>query len=132
LENLFDVRQSEFPRPGQGRRPCFVIGQAGCGAALEQKLDQSSPALNQRLTRSPSPTAGNGEFRSRAPGRGQGRRVDFDVSGVDVGSSDNVVVALRIHGSTPNFQHQPNSQDGEKPVQGRGWPASFDPQICEF
>jgi hypothetical protein len=46
-ENLFDICKSEFPCPGQGSGPRFVIGQVGRGAALEQELDHPSPSLGQ-------------------------------------------------------------------------------------
>jgi hypothetical protein len=101
-------------------------GRARRGAALEQELDHPALPLWQPLTPNPSPAASRGEFRSGANGRGQGRRLDFDVAGVDVGAGvqkdcrNRPVVSLRIQGSTPNFQHQPNSQVREKPVQGRG------------
>jgi hypothetical protein len=44
-ENLFDICKFEFPCPGQGCGPRYVVGQVGRGAALEQELDHRPPAL---------------------------------------------------------------------------------------
>ena len=76
-ENLFDIRKSEFPCPGQGSRPRFVIGQVGRGTALEQELDHPSPALGQLGLFAAEPGTNGG---------GQRRLVEFEASGVDVGA----------------------------------------------
>jgi hypothetical protein len=76
-ENLFDICKSEFPCPGQGSRSRFVIGQVGRGTALEQELHHPSPALGQLGLLAAEPGANGG---------GQGRLVEFDAAGVDVGA----------------------------------------------
>ena len=76
-ENLFDISQSEFPCPGQGSRPWFFIGQIGRGTALEQEFDHSSPSLGQLGLLAAEPGTNGG---------GQGRLVEFEAAGVDVGA----------------------------------------------
>ena len=76
-QNLFDICQFEFPCPGQGSCPRFVIGQVGCGTSLEQELDHLSSGL--RLL---------GVFVAEhvTNGGSQWRFVFFDAAGVDVGA----------------------------------------------
>jgi hypothetical protein len=62
-ENLFDICNSEFPCPGPGSRPRFVIGQVGRGAALEQEFDHLSPALRQLGLILSSALTEQGDFR---------------------------------------------------------------------
>src|SRR5262249_25132835 len=76
----FHIRKSEFPCPSQWCRPRFVIGEVGRSTTLQQELDHASPSLGLLWTILffTSPPAANR--------RRQGRLVELEASGIDMGT----------------------------------------------
>jgi|SRR6516164_5843045 len=76
LQQFHNIPASVPGRPCHRSGPRFVAGQIDRGAAFEQELDHSPSAL--RLIRINFSAPGTN-------GRGQGRPLEFDLKGVNVG-----------------------------------------------